>query len=644
MLNSLVLETAIGMVFVYLIFSLIASAIAEYLSAYFDRRGDHLRHILFNLFDNDDPRGRTFLKLFVTHPMIQALNSTEWKPEFQSAVERFKEGEERFEAGRNKWAMASNTVSAADNARDKANAAEAAAKAATDAASNLKDARKTNTGVSDAMELAIATATAALAAAKAATDAKTDADIAGQQMTTTLKAKGVVPVVASEAPSASQPALVAPPQQPAAPKSTVTTPPDTSDPGDRATKAAAEATRAAKVARAAADAADKTSRGLGKEFINSVSVPKYIPDGTFVNVLINVLTSGGTIDALKKDGAPPAPGASPATSLWARFSAALQVVRGIASRLPATLNESRKQIDDALRALEKALASASAGVAEGSAVVRDLESGINALRGAVATVPSDPLRAELLREIDQSLRPLHALGQNILLLQNAGAAIAHMADSSVKTALSAFIGQAGEDLDAFKHSITGWYNDVMDHASGWYKRNTQYILIWIAAVLCLLNNVDTISLVKHLSTDPKLRESARQAAVDLDKQNASPLAGIANAAAPDPVKLKADLDKSGLPLWWSRDEWSGLLFQADERNADAKAGAKAESRHVFAPNWWPLVAKLVGLALSIMAVSMGAPFWFDILNKLVNVRLVGRKPDPVSPAAPAASPTTPAGA
>jgi hypothetical protein len=28
-----------------------------------------------------------------------------------------------------------------------------------------------------------------------------------------------------------------------------------------------------------------------------------------------------------------------------------------------------------------------------------------------------------------------------------------------------------------------------------------------------------------------------------------------------------------------------------------------------------------------MAVSMGAQFWFDILNKLVNVRLVGKRPD-----------------
>ena len=50
-LNSHILETAIGLVFVYLVFSLVASALAEYFSAYFDRRGEHLKHVLFNLFE-----------------------------------------------------------------------------------------------------------------------------------------------------------------------------------------------------------------------------------------------------------------------------------------------------------------------------------------------------------------------------------------------------------------------------------------------------------------------------------------------------------------------------------------------------------------------------------------------------------------
>src|SRR3954453_7236527 len=105
MFGSSILESALGLVFVYLIFSLIASAIAEYFSALLDRRGEHLKHILFNLFDNDDPQGQAFLNLFVSHPMVQALKSTEWKPTFQSAEKRFEEGSGKFKLAGDKWVL-----------------------------------------------------------------------------------------------------------------------------------------------------------------------------------------------------------------------------------------------------------------------------------------------------------------------------------------------------------------------------------------------------------------------------------------------------------------------------------------------------------------------------------------------------------
>jgi hypothetical protein len=85
MLNSVVLETAIGLMLVYLIFSLIASAISEYTSSILDCRGEHMKHMLFDFFDNDDPRGQHYLSLFVSHPMVEALKTIEWALTFQSA-------------------------------------------------------------------------------------------------------------------------------------------------------------------------------------------------------------------------------------------------------------------------------------------------------------------------------------------------------------------------------------------------------------------------------------------------------------------------------------------------------------------------------------------------------------------------------
>jgi hypothetical protein len=36
--------------------------------------------------------------------------------------------------------------------------------------------------------------------------------------------------------------------------------------------------------------------------------------------------------------------------------------------------------------------------------------------------------------------------------------------------------------------------------------------------------------------------------------------------------------------------------------------------------------KLLGLVLSVFAIMMGAPFWFDTLNKISNLRGTGPKP------------------
>lgn len=39
-----------------------------------------------------------------------------------------------------------------------------------------------------------------------------------------------------------------------------------------------------------------------------------------------------------------------------------------------------------------------------------------------------------------------------------------------------------------------------------------------------------------------------------------------------------------------------------------------------------LVAKIIGLAATVLAIMMGAPFWFDVLNKVSNLRSSGPKP------------------
>ena len=40
-----------------------------------------------------------------------------------------------------------------------------------------------------------------------------------------------------------------------------------------------------------------------------------------------------------------------------------------------------------------------------------------------------------------------------------------------------------------------------------------------------------------------------------------------------------------------------------------------------------VINKLRGLLVTVCAVSLGAPFWFDLLSKFVNIRRAGIKPE-----------------
>ena len=145
----------------------------------------------------------------------------------------------------------------------------------------------------------------------------------------------------------------------------------------------------------------------------------------------------------------------------------------------------------------------------------------------------------------------------------------------------------------------------MDRVGGWYKRWTQRIQLVLAVLLVLLLNIDTIMLVKRFSTDKDVR-AAILAQADKINQNGSPK---------DAKQLQDDIDglrAVSLPLGWTDDT-------RDE----------ARCFPWLLPGgspFWRTLLKLFGLLISIGAVSLGAPFWFDMLSKFINLRGAGTPP------------------
>ena len=173
-----------------------------------------------------------------------------------------------------------------------------------------------------------------------------------------------------------------------------------------------------------------------------------------------------------------------------------------------------------------------------------------------------------------------------------GAAAAKALPANVKSALEAFEKTAGSDLKKLQANVETWYDSAMDRVSGWYKRRTQYILLTMGLAVAAGVNADCIGIAQRLSNDMSLRQGVVALAEATAKNTQI------SAAGQKPMDEIRDsitsLDSLGLPIGW----------QVKTAETDTKG--------------W--VQRVLGWILTALAISLGAPFWFDMLNKLIVVR------------------------
>ena len=174
------------------------------------------------------------------------------------------------------------------------------------------------------------------------------------------------------------------------------------------------------------------------------------------------------------------------------------------------------------------------------------------------------------------------------------------------------VDQWDSAVTAFRVSIEKWFDDTMDRVSGWYKRKAQLIILGLAVVICLALNVDTFTIANSLYRDTNLRASVVAAA---EAQAQKPMSEEAESEL-DVSELSGELLDLRLPIGWSTQ------------------GGVARSVPGDFVGW---VVKLLGVLFTALAVALGAPFWFDLLNRLVNLRLSGKQPVKASDVMPGGS-------
>ena len=166
--------------------------------------------------------------------------------------------------------------------------------------------------------------------------------------------------------------------------------------------------------------------------------------------------------------------------------------------------------------------------------------------------------------------------------------------------LVVLIDASGNDLMVVRKAIEKWFDTSMDRVSGWYKRQTQITLFAIALAVSSFMNVDTVRIVNRLLTDPAMRNSLVSTAQEYARNGAAGQATNQNWL--NEVKAnESKLEGLGIPIGWNQNE-------ASEKD-------KYPGRL-----WLYWLLKGAGILASALAATLGAPFWFDVLNRFVVIR------------------------
>jgi len=187
--------------------------------------------------------------------------------------------------------------------------------------------------------------------------------------------------------------------------------------------------------------------------------------------------------------------------------------------------------------------------------------------------------------------------------------------------------KTASDLEMFRSKIENWYDTSMDRLTGDLKRKYSRPFTMIVAIItALLLNADSINIAKYLYSDPDARTAiaaqAYKAADDSTQIFNQRIASMQKANDTTVAQLKETMQKGldnineakaaleqNLPFGWNTIYFKSLFPRGD-----------------FWAGILGILTKITGLAATVFAIMMGDPFWFDLLNKVSNMRGTGNKP------------------
>jgi hypothetical protein len=204
---------------------------------------------------------------------------------------------------------------------------------------------------------------------------------------------------------------------------------------------------------------------------------------------------------------------------------------------------------------------------------------------------------------------------------------------------AANLGQDEQKLATMRLNSETWFNESMDRLSGWYKRKAQILAFLIGLILAAALNVDSLALIDHLWKEPAVREALAANATEFANANSElPTVPVEGDKITGPVAyFNAQFEGLNLPLGWNYEPVTlepnqtcrlipfgrNVVWGIQDKNT-ANICQKIANAPADSAQWF---LKTLGIIFSAAAAAQGAPFWFDILKKVVNIRGSGANPN-----------------
>lgn len=203
-----------------------------------------------------------------------------------------------------------------------------------------------------------------------------------------------------------------------------------------------------------------------------------------------------------------------------------------------------------------------------------------------------------------------AVGAAADQVESVRAAIDQLPAGRVYETLDVLWRDARGDAARFRHSVEGWFDDSMERVSGWYRRMAQAILFGLGMLLAVGMNVNAVTVAQRLWSDAPLRATVARQAAAVEAPAGDDDAPSLRGSLEEVQQGLKTVDGLGLPLGWT-----------DEAK----------------PSTW--YGGLAGWLFTAVAISMGAPFWFDLLGRVARLRSTGVRTQTSVPASAETEPT-----